>query len=486
MKKLAGGWVGLIGLSSVLLACGQAGPETEGSENIGRVSEALTTPDKFYTDGSGQLQIVVRTCDWAASYTTGPHCVLCAVDPDWLLVGGGAEIAYQSEGATAAKLRGSFPYPEELSDLNPDFGAGAETCTVNPTSNAPSSYYVAWAARSNGATSHKLRAYAIGLKVSGYTASELRSIMSWVDETSGSSLTPSLTTTPVSSGSLVGGGANMLGNASAYLTESRPASDGTSWIGTGRPSNGVVANLKVYRLAAFDFGITSRVPVRSVTGSSGTGLTSASVTTPYPWVTTSIGGRGLNGATYSASRTLRGLIPITSATQGVFASSAPEIGSSVNGSTRAYSLNLFHDDGPFAFWNNNVIRSVDFQTSLSRPAGTAPVRLQESTTVPNGSQTSLRWHLEAVGGGRVRIRNANPSSPESGECAFWWGSNEVRVGPCGGTNSYLWTYAGFQLKNVTSGTCLNPTGVNNANLNLATCATNGSQLFTLNAAGWPP
>ncbi|HEX6273598.1 MAG TPA: hypothetical protein VFZ53_11165, partial [Polyangiaceae bacterium] len=66
-------------------------------------------------------------------------CVLCAVDPDWLLVGGGAEIAYQSEGSTAAKLRGSFPYPEVLSDLNPNFGAGAETCTVNPTSNPPSS-----------------------------------------------------------------------------------------------------------------------------------------------------------------------------------------------------------------------------------------------------------------------------------------------------------------------------------------------------------
>ena len=37
----AAGWVGLIGLSSVLLACGQAGPETQGSENVARVSEAL-------------------------------------------------------------------------------------------------------------------------------------------------------------------------------------------------------------------------------------------------------------------------------------------------------------------------------------------------------------------------------------------------------------------------------------------------------------
>jgi hypothetical protein len=490
MKKLvavnAAGWVGLIALSGVLLACGQAGPETQGSENVERVSQALVTPDKFYTDGSGELQIVVRTCDWPTSYTTGAHCALCAVDPDWVLVGGGAEIAYQSEGVTAAKLRGSFPYPSSLSWLTPDFGAGPETCTVNPTSDA-STDFIAWAARSNGATSHKLRAYAIGLKVSGYTASELRSNLHWGDQTtSTSSLTPSLTTTPVASGSLVGGGANMLGNASAYLTESRPTSDGTSWIGTGRTSNGVVAGVKVYYMSAFNLGVTSKVPVRSVTGSSGTGLRSASITTPYPWVTTSIGAKGLNGATYSASRTLRGLIPVTSSTQGVFGSSAPEVGSSVSGSTTAYSLNLLHDDGPFAYWTNNSIRSADFGTSFSRPAGSAPVRLQESTTVPTGSQSSLRWHLEDMGSGRVRIRNANPSSPESGECAFWGGSNQVQVGPCAGTDAYLWTYAVFQFMNVGSGTCLNPTGVNNANLNLASCTTNGSQLFTLNAAGWPP
>jgi hypothetical protein len=248
----------------------------------------------------------------------------------------------------------------------------------------------------------------------------------------------------------------------------------------------VGAGVKVYTISPFNLGLTSRVPVRSMTGSSGTGLASASVTTPYPWVTTSIGAQGLSGATYSASRTLRGLIPFASSTQGAFGSSAPEIGSSVTGSTTAYSLNIFHDDGPFAYWTNNSIRSAEFGTSLSRPAGTAPVRLQESTTVPTGSQTSLRWHLEDMGSGRVRIRNANPSSPESGECAFWAGTSQVQVGPCASTNSYLWTFAVFQFKNVASNTCLNPTGVNNANLNLATCATNGTQLFTMSAAGWPP
>jgi hypothetical protein len=489
MKKLraanAAIWVGLIGLSSVLLACGQAGPEQD-SENIGSVSEALVTPDKFYTDGSGDVQIVVRTCDWAANYTSGPHCSLCAVDPDWVLVGGGAEIAYQSQGATAAKLRGSFPYPFSVASLNPNFGAGVETCTVNPTSNG-SSDFVAWAARSNGATSHKLRAYAIGIKVAGYTASELRSSLFWSDQTSNSSLTPSITSTPGEAGSLVGGGANMLGNASAYLTESRPSSDASSWIGSGRPSNGAIAGIKVYYMPGLHVGLTSRVPPRSATGSSGTGLTSASVTTPYPWVTTSIGARGLSAGTYTGSRTLRGLIPITSSTQGVFGSSAPEIGSSVNGSTTAYSLNVYRDEGPFAFWNNNVIRSVDFQTSLSRPSGAAPVRLQESTTVPTGSQSSLRWHLEEMPGGRFRIRNANPSLPASGECAYWSGSGSaVWIGSCGTTNGYLWTYEVFQFRNVASGTCLNPTGVNNANLNLAACASNGSQLFSPAAAGWPP
>src|SRR6185295_10354371 len=96
MKKLraanAAGCFGLIGLSTLLLACGQAGPEAQGGENIDRVGEALVTPDKIYTDGSGQLSILVRTCDWQGSLTPAPHCSYCALDPDWVLVGGGAEI----------------------------------------------------------------------------------------------------------------------------------------------------------------------------------------------------------------------------------------------------------------------------------------------------------------------------------------------------------------------------------------------------------
>lgn len=488
MKKLraanAASWVGLIGLGTLLLACGQAGPE-QGSENINRVGEALVTPDKIYTDGSGQLSILVRTCDWQGSFTPLPHCSYCAVDPDWVLVGGGAEIQTSGTGSTAAKIVGSFPYPYSLSSLNPDFGAGTETCIGNPPPDTTTDY-LAWAARSNGGTNHKVRAYAIGIKISGYTAADLRGSMFWSDTTSFSSLTPTITSPSVGAGALLGGGANMLGNAHAYLTESRPLSDASSWIGTGRTSDGNIAGIKVYYLPSFNnFGLFTKV--RSATGSSGTGSTSASVSTPYPWVTTSIGGKGLSGANYLASRTLRGLLPFASSTQGVADTTAPEIGQSINGATTAYSLNTYVDGGSFAFWNNNVIRSADFSTSLSRPSGTAPVRLQESTTVPNGSQTSLRWHLEPMAGGRVRIRNANPSSPESGECAFWSGSgNAVNVGPCNSTNAYLWTYSVFQFKNVATNTCLNPTGVNNANLNLATCATNGSQLFTLSAAGWPP
>lgn len=484
MKKVvaarAVGWVGWMGLSGLLLACGEAE-----RESLARVNEALTTPDAFYTDGSGQVRIVVRTCDWPASYTAGSHCAYCAVDSDWMLIGGGAEISYQTQGSTAAKLRGSFPYPYSLSVLDADFGGGPETCIGNTPNNDTSTDYVAWAARSNGGTSHKLRAYAIGLQITGYTTAQLRSSMAWGDQTSFPSLTPSLTTTPVAAGSLVGGGANMLGNAFAYLTESRPSADASSWIATGRSSNGVDAGVKAYHLSGSNVGLTAKV--RSITGSSGTGSTSASVATPYPWVTTAIGGRGLSGANYSASRTLRGLIPFASSTQGVFGSSAPEIGSSVNGATTAYSINVYLGGGPFAYWTNNTLRSASFNTSLSRPSGTAPVRLRESTTVPTGAQAGLRWHLEDMGSGRVRIRNANPSSPESGECAFWSGAvtNQVQVGPCAGSNPYLWTYSVFQFRNVASGTCLNPIGTN-SDIALAACATDGSQLFVQGAAGWPP
>jgi hypothetical protein len=103
--------------------------------------------------------------------------------------------------------------------------------------------------------------------------------------------------------------------------------------------------------------------------------------------------------------------------------------------------------------------------------------------------------MQDIGGGQYNIRNANPSQPASGECAYRQsGTSNVLVGPCGSSNEYRWTIIGnyqlnFQLRNVSSGTCLdNNNSTSNSALRLATCTSGYSdrQSFVVNTYNWPP
>src|SRR5688500_18136263 len=100
-------------LSAGLGACGAESGQDIEQEPIASRQEALQIPDKFFTDGSGDVTIMVRTCDFPLDDPAGPRCHFCAVDRDWVMIGGGAEI----EGSPSfARLRGSFPFPSSLAD----------------------------------------------------------------------------------------------------------------------------------------------------------------------------------------------------------------------------------------------------------------------------------------------------------------------------------------------------------------------------------
>jgi len=126
--KASFGALGVV-LVSALSSCGGA-PSSDG-EPVGTVASALTpmptTSDKFSTDASGDLKIVVRTCDFPSSFTTGARCAFCALDAGWTLIGGGAEIQLQNQGSTDARLRGSYPNPNTLDN----FGNGVGRGTIN-------------------------------------------------------------------------------------------------------------------------------------------------------------------------------------------------------------------------------------------------------------------------------------------------------------------------------------------------------------------
>jgi hypothetical protein len=238
-----------------------------------------------------------------------------------------------------------------------------------------------------------------------------------------------------------------------------------------------------------------RFKTRSVVSGAVSGYGTASVVTPYPWVTTAIGGLGVvNGA---SGRGLADLIPVVGSSQGVFATTK-DSSTPVTGTTTAYSINVM--GGRWGTYLYNVVRfanpvSEGGGLSLYRPSGNAPVSLRQGTL--NDSATN-RWWLESLGGGVYRLRNSNPSATAQGECAFRQaGTSNVQVGPCSTNNEYKWTFVGdprapwvgFKLKNVSSSTCLDTKGSTsaNANLGLASCVTDFStrQSLYLQTLNWP-
>jgi hypothetical protein len=481
---------------TVLLgACGS--PEPADDPAVAATSVALVTADKFFTDATGDLTIVVRTCDFPASFTTGPRCAYCAVDQGWTMIGGGAEIQLQNTSATDARLRGSFPFPHTLTgngtgavSLNSPDG-NDQNCTGNAdVAQDPNTSFVAWMARSGGASSHKLRAYVVGLRINGLAASELG--VTYKDTVSDTQARVHVIDGIVDRGLTIGGGADVVGSKfTGYLTESRLNETSWTWRGAEYdPSQ--AASLKVYAIgidlervpANWDIGYLQMSSRSVTTGPVSTGTGTASASTPFPSVLASIGATGVTHD--PRSRYLTGLVPLSGSNQG-FSVKTKDQGTTAGGTTTGYSMNLI--GGRWGTWLHNAIRFTSAGTTLLRPSGTAPVRLQQANTVPQP------WHLEDIGGGSFRIRTGNPSRPEQGECVFRQSStgNPV-VGPCMTGSSYNWTILDdlrggrFQLRNLASGTCLdngNATGTVNLTLKTCTSGSSPSQEFFLDTNSWP-
>jgi hypothetical protein len=475
-----------------IIACGDVGGGEYGSETA-IVRSALVVPDQFFTDGSGDVKIVVRTCDYhplsPAAATSGKHCVYCGLDDGWVMVGGGAEI----EGSpSSARLRGSFPHPNSL--VGPV--SSPDTSDSNCVGNSPNRQdltegFTAWMARSNGTSPHRLRAYVVGLQIVGRSEGELKASR-FIGDTTSSGLPQPSAEHPLWVPT-IGGGADEVGSSSCFLTESRPLDDFSSWRGTAYCNP--AGNLKVYSIAldtclfvpGWDYCM--QLVTRSAVTGPTSGYGTATRVTPYPWVTTSIGGKGVVNS--SSSRFVADLLPMVGSNQGVTATTKAE-GSSVSGTTTGYSVNIF--GGRWGTWLFNSIRFNTAGTTLHRPTGTAPVQLRQSTAYPDAGP--YRWYLESLGGGQFRVRNANPSQTAQGECAYrQTGTSNVLVGTCGSANEYKWTTlddlqgSPFKLRNVASGTCLdNNSSTTNTVLALATCVSGYSprQSLFIDHFSWPP
>lgn len=482
--------------SAIFWNCSEESPTTVDSKGNGGAMRAepvaaaigaLAITDKYYTDASGDVDVVVRTCDYDALAKTGKHCNYCALDDGWVMIGGGAEI----EGSpSSARLRGSFPFPNSLVQPVRTPDGFEQNCTGNLPNNNINKDWIAWMARSDGSSSHRLRAYVIGLKIQGLTETQVAGLRLINDNTTSAMTQPSLES--IGSGTVVGGGANEVGSQSCFLTESRPNESANSWRGSAYCST--PGALKVYSIGLNQCptvpGWTNcmTVKTRSFLSGSVTGYGTASVTTPYPFVTSSIGGKGI--VNLGSSRYLADLLPLVSGNQGASVTTKDQ-GVSVSGGTTAYAVNI--TGGRWGTWRYNSIRFNHAGTTLYRPAGAAPVTLMQSTVTPNSAP--YRWYLEDMGAGQYRVRNANPNASSLGECAYRQaGTSNVLVGPCNATSAYQWTnFEGvgaspFKLRNMSSGTCLdNNNSTTNTALRLAPCVNGYStrQSLFLDTFSWP-
>jgi hypothetical protein len=169
-------------------------------EGLGKLQSSNIVTSSFY-DASGTVEVRV----WEASgYGTYPQ-VNCSVDPDFVLVGGGAYVINGYGLLTAS-------YPQDAS-------------------------LTTWVARSKEhlySSPHTLICYAIGIKLMNISKSTLMQYMSL--RTNVSSVNNSYTSTSVSLPSgylLIGGGASVPAGAGQLLCQSNPSGQ-TTWQAAAR------------------------------------------------------------------------------------------------------------------------------------------------------------------------------------------------------------------------------------------------------------
>lgn len=292
-----------LGLAAVLLmlvsASGCAGLET---------SEAEQALDTDYTDASGTLTVRIKQCEWSPKL--GHPTASCTVDSDFVLVGGGAEV--EGSASPGALLWQSAP------DLK---------ITTTTWLAASKDHVIAYP--------HRVRAYAIGLKIAGVLATTLQQAVTIVPVRSSPAHHPSATASVPAGYALVGGGAtaNWSGQG-LLLTSSYPS--GSSWIADAKDHVGQeIGTVTSYAIGISlsmiaGFGAVSNQYGYSVQ----TGYGFPVVAGPGGRVVTSVGGL----AQYNGQgRLLTALVPI-SGTSGM--SVSKDHVSADSGFTTAYVISL--------------------------------------------------------------------------------------------------------------------------------------------------
>lgn len=138
-RSMAVLWVRpMVALVAFLGGCAGESEPFEGTA-IDKASNAISITD--FTDGSGQIHVRVKQCDWvgpAAHPSTS-----CAVDPGYVLVGGGAEIE-RNPGGTPLTKGGLLTRSKPNADILTWLASSKDHAFSDP---------------------HRLRAYAIGMKL---------------------------------------------------------------------------------------------------------------------------------------------------------------------------------------------------------------------------------------------------------------------------------------------------------------------------------
>jgi hypothetical protein len=187
--------------------CSAESPRTSGEADLARVTSPLTAEIGSWTDWSGYVQTKAWVCDYTEALSH-PHATCAVPDPEYVLVGGGADIDFAGAGDTIA-LTGSYP-DEFLTTWNAE---SADHLTAAP---------------------HRLRAFAIGMKVAGNSAQTLREIRNVVTVTSPMAGHPTATAALPNNYFMVGGGAQALSSgAGQLLIDSHPAGP-RSWFAASK------------------------------------------------------------------------------------------------------------------------------------------------------------------------------------------------------------------------------------------------------------
>lgn len=219
------------------------------------------------SDATGSVVIRMYECSGFGQHLT----VTCDVDPDEVLVGGGAWADYGT--GPGALLTASFP---ESNDLETWIGKSKDHGSKN---------------------AHTLHVYSIGMKLTGVDRAVLKSKMRYVEATSGASAHPTRSLSLPEGFQLIGGGARVnWSGAGNLLFESYPANSTTWKVGSKDHGATSPASITAFAIgistgAIAGFGTLEMQIRNTATYAPALGVGTATRNPTSGWATTCAGGR---------------------------------------------------------------------------------------------------------------------------------------------------------------------------------------------------